>query len=59
MLLPPGYRQIDFTIPTLREVFKAFPKVPINIEIKNTAPDTEGYEQVLADLIDEFGRPKT
>jgi glycerophosphoryl diester phosphodiesterase len=31
---PAGYKADDFTIPTLREVLDAFPKTPINIEIK-------------------------
>jgi glycerophosphoryl diester phosphodiesterase len=31
---PPGYHADDFAIPTLREVLDAFPKTPINIEIK-------------------------
>lgn len=31
---PPGYTSEDFRIPTLTEVFKAFPGVPINVEIK-------------------------
>ncbi len=46
----------DFTIPTLREVLERYPDVPLNIEIKNTFPDTANYEQVLADLLAEFGR---
>jgi glycerophosphoryl diester phosphodiesterase len=31
---PAGYSTNDFTIPTLAEVFDAFPNTPINIEIK-------------------------
>jgi glycerophosphoryl diester phosphodiesterase len=31
---PPGHTPDDFRIPTLKEVFDAFPDVPINIEIK-------------------------
>ncbi len=46
----------DFRIPTLREVFETFPDDLINIEIKNTAPDTEPYEDLLAGLLYEFGR---
>lgn len=53
---PVGYSAEDFKIPTLREVFDEFPEVPINIEIKNTAPDTAPYEKLLADLLAEFGR---
>lgn len=52
----PGYTAADFTIPTLREVLATFPDVPINIEIKNTAPDTIPYEKTLADLLAAFGR---
>jgi glycerophosphoryl diester phosphodiesterase len=46
----------DFTVPTLREVLETFPHELINIEIKATAPDTEPYEQLLADLLAEFDR---
>ncbi len=31
---PRGYRASDFRVPTLEEVMKAFPRTPINIEIK-------------------------
>jgi glycerophosphoryl diester phosphodiesterase len=31
---PKGYKRSDFRVPTLREVLRAFPKTPINIEIK-------------------------
>lgn len=53
---PTGYSANDFKIPTLREVLVEFPNVLINIEIKNTAPDTAPYEKLLADLLAEFGR---
>lgn len=53
---PAGYSASDFKIPTLREVLQTFPTVPINIEIKATAPDTIPYEKTLADLLAEFGR---
>ena len=46
----------DFRIPALREVLEAFPRDFINIEIKQTAPATEPYEQKLAALLEEFGR---
>lgn len=46
----------DFTIPTLREVLETFPNDLINIEIKVTAPDTQPYEQELAELLAEFDR---
>jgi len=53
---PRGFTWKDFRIPTLEEVLKTFPDVPINIEIKNTAPDTPAYERTLADLLAEYGR---
>lgn len=53
---PAGYSSSDFKIPTLREVFREFPGVLINIEIKNSAPDTIPYEKLLADLLREFDR---
>lgn len=53
---PPGFSAADFTIPTLRDVLITFPDVPINIEIKASAPDTMPYEHLLADLLAEFGR---
>ena len=31
---PAGFKRSDFRVPTLREVLKAFPRVPINVEIK-------------------------
>jgi glycerophosphoryl diester phosphodiesterase len=31
---PKGYTAADFRVPTLKQVLKAFPKTPINIEIK-------------------------
>jgi glycerophosphoryl diester phosphodiesterase len=31
---PAGYRAVDFRVTTLREVLRAFPRTPINIEIK-------------------------
>ena len=46
----------DFTVPTLREVLETFPDELINIEIKSTAPRTSPYEELLADLLAEFGR---
>ncbi|MBK5116614.1 MAG: glycerophosphodiester phosphodiesterase [Thermoleophilia bacterium] len=36
---PPSFRPDDFRIPTLEEVIDAYPKVPINIEIKGAADD--------------------
>jgi glycerophosphoryl diester phosphodiesterase len=44
---PKGFRAADFRVPTLAEVLKAFPRTPINIEIKGRSPDeaTEEYVQ--------------
>jgi glycerophosphoryl diester phosphodiesterase len=36
---PKGFRAADFRVPTLAEVLKAFPRTPINIEIKGRTPD--------------------
>jgi glycerophosphoryl diester phosphodiesterase len=56
----PGAKPKDFTVPTLREVIKAFPDVPINIEIKGTADDdTASFERtgrLLAKLLAQTGR---
>ena len=46
----------DLRIPLLREVLEAFPAVFLNLDIKETAPDVEPYEALLADLLREFGR---
>jgi glycerophosphoryl diester phosphodiesterase len=53
---PRGLKASDFRVPTLAEVLKAFPRTPINIEIKGRTPDevTEEYVQnaeVLARLL--------
>jgi glycerophosphoryl diester phosphodiesterase len=44
---PKGFKPADFRVPTLAEVLKAFPRTPINIEIKGRNPDeaTEEYVQ--------------
>jgi glycerophosphoryl diester phosphodiesterase len=44
---PSGFRASDFRVPTLAQVLKAFPRTPINIEIKGRPPDeaTEEYVQ--------------
>lgn len=55
-----GYRPDDFRVPLLSEVFKAFPKVPINIEIKGTADDDAASflrtGRLLAAMLDQVGR---
>ena len=53
---PKGFKASDFRVPTLSEVLKAFPRTPINVEIKGRTPDeaTEEYVQnaeVLARLL--------
>ncbi len=52
---PKGYRKRDFRIPTLGEVFRRFPDVPINIEIKGNADsDFESFQrnaELLADFL--------
>ena len=54
---PKGFRAADFRVPTLAQVLKAFPKVPINVEIKGRTPDEETDEyvrnaEVLAGLLE-------
>jgi glycerophosphoryl diester phosphodiesterase len=43
---PKGYKRGDFRVPTLSEVMRAFPKTPINIEIKGRTPDEAEAEYV-------------
>lgn len=45
------YRGKGVTIPTLEEVFEAFPGVPVNIEIKQTEP---AMEQQVWELIQRY-----
>lgn len=53
---PEGYDANDFTIPSLEEVLKAFPDVPINIELKPTTRQTGAIEQAAADLLARYDR---
>ena len=58
---PRGFRAADFRVPTLSEVLKAFPRTPINIEIKGRTPDEETAEyvhnaEVLARLLKKTKR---
>jgi glycerophosphoryl diester phosphodiesterase len=53
---PKGYAAADFRVPTLRAVLKAFPKTPINIEIKGrtkaeAVAEYERNAEVLARLL--------
>jgi glycerophosphoryl diester phosphodiesterase len=58
---PMGFRAADFRVPTLVQVLRAFPRTPINIEIKGRTPDeaTEEYVQnaeTLARLLKDTKR---
>jgi glycerophosphoryl diester phosphodiesterase len=57
---PKGYRASDFAIPALRDVFRAFPNVPINMEIKGTSDtDVASFEhnaRLLAGFLNRAGR---
>ena len=46
----------SFGIATLREVLEEFPTTFLNLDIKQTAPAVEPYEQLVADLLEEFAR---
>lgn len=48
---PLGYTPEDFRIPSLEEVLRAFPDVPINIEIKGKADTDPGSFDRNADLL--------
>jgi glycerophosphoryl diester phosphodiesterase len=53
---PKGFHARDFRVPTLSEVLRAFPRTPINVEIKGRTPqeDTAEYvknAEVLARLL--------
>ena len=53
---PKGFTRADFRVPTLARVLKAFPRTPINVEIKARTPaeTTEEYvknAEVLASLL--------
>jgi glycerophosphoryl diester phosphodiesterase len=58
---PKGFRAADFRVPTLRQVMRAFPRTPINIEIKGRTPaetDDEYVQnaEVLAALLENTKR---
>ena len=57
---PRGFRPRDFRVPTLEELLRAYPKVPINIEIKGAADsDLASFNrnaEHLAALLDRVGR---
>ena len=45
-----------YAIATLEEVSEAFPGVLLNLDIKRTNPDVEGYEELLADELRRLER---
>ncbi len=51
---PFGYEAQDFRIPTLDQVMRSYPEVPINIEIKGLADSHYGSFARNADLLAEF-----
>jgi glycerophosphoryl diester phosphodiesterase len=58
---PKGFSAADFRIPTLAQVLKAFPRTPINVEIKGRTPQEETAEyvanaEVLARLLEDTKR---
>ena len=53
---PDGFGPDDFTVPTLDEVLERFADVPVNIDIKQTAPTTTPYEAILAEVLRRTGR---
>lgn len=46
----------DYRIPSLEAVLAAFPDVPLNLDVKETAPDVPPYEEALIDLLARAGR---
>lgn len=46
----------ELRIPSLAEVLSAFPGTILNLDIKETAPAVEPYEELLAQLLRRFGR---
>jgi len=57
---PPGYTAEDFRVPTLEEVLREFPGVPINIEIKGRDGSDDAVffhgADLLAQLLNRVGR---
>lgn len=54
---PAGFEADDFRVPTLAEVFSAFPDVPTNIEIKGkTQEEKFQVADLLADFLKKSGR---
>ncbi|UJA20807.1 glycerophosphodiester phosphodiesterase [Thermoleophilia bacterium SCSIO 60948] len=59
---PNGFSRRDFRIPTLREVMRAYPQVPINIEIKGRSDADQASflanAERLAALLNRLGRTR-
>ncbi len=56
---PRGFRAADFRVPSLDEVLRAFPRTPINIEIKGRDGSEEAFlrgAELLAPLLRRTGR---
>jgi glycerophosphoryl diester phosphodiesterase len=53
---PAGFGAADFTVPTLETVLRRFPDVLVNVDIKQTAPETTPYEAEVADVVRRTGR---
>jgi glycerophosphoryl diester phosphodiesterase len=56
---PPGFRPADFRIPSLDEVLRAFPRTPVNVEIKGRSGNDELFlrgAELLAALLRRSGR---
>jgi glycerophosphoryl diester phosphodiesterase len=51
---PRGYHRRDFRVPLLAEVFRRFPKTPINIEIKGDADSDQASFDRTAELLARF-----
>jgi glycerophosphoryl diester phosphodiesterase len=49
---PRGFRRSDFRVPTLRAVMRAFPRTPINVEVKaRTSAETDAEYLANADVL--------
>lgn len=46
----------ELRVATLAEVLEAFPDVPLNLDVKRTAPEVEPYEEALAEALERAGR---